>query len=252
MCKFFSFVGDGYGTFLYSNWEQRKESLNNNWDSHTKILTDNKIPPNMQDRWSKYEFNPLTKKFNIDEPVEGHDHQAAENWVNSLDFGKIVEPLIIKPIFNPLTGKAKKVTKKEIALLKEWNSVVDSVGDSVWDFVRNSVWDSVGDSVGDSVMDSVWDSVWNSVRHSVKHSVWDSVWDSVKHSVKHSVWDSVWDSVKHSVLAYVSSFFTIKYKHDFSSCIKLWESGFVPSFDGKTWRLHSGESAQIVYTYKRK
>jgi hypothetical protein len=27
----------------------------------------------------------------------------------------------------------------------------------------------------------------------------------------------------------------------------LWESGFVPSFDGKTWRLHAGKNAKIVY-----
>lgn len=197
MCDFFSFVGDGYGNFLYSDWNKRKTDLSENWDSHTKILTDNHVPPAMQDRWSKYEYNPITKAFNIDEPVDGHDHQAAENWVNHLDFKQIVEPLIIKKIKNPLTGKPKKVTEKEIELLKQW--------DSVWASVRASVKDSVGASVRDSVGDSVW--------------------------------------------AYISSFFKIKYKYDFSSCIKLWESGFVPSFDGKTWRLHSGKNAKIVYEF---
>jgi hypothetical protein len=58
------------------------------------------------------------------------------------------------------------------------------------------------------------------------------------------VWASVWDSVR----AYISSFFTIQYKHDLSSCVKLWEMGLVPSFDGKTWRLHSGEKAAVVYS----
>lgn len=195
MCDFFSFVGDGYGNFLYSDWNKRKSNLSENWDSHTKILTDNKVPPSLQDRWSKYEYNPLTKAFKIDEPVDGHDHEAAENWVNHLDFKQIVEPLIIKKIKNPLTGKPKKVTEEEICLLKQWISV--------------------------------WDSVW--------YSVWDSVWDSVR------------DSVRDYIFAYTSSLFDIKHKHDFSSCIKLWNSGFVPSFDGKTWRLHSGKNAKIVY-----
>jgi hypothetical protein len=54
---------------------------------------------------------------------------------------------------------------------------------------------------------------------------------------------SVYDSVR----AYASSFFKIKYAHDFSYAIKLWSSGFVPSFDGKKWRLHSGKKAEVVY-----
>ena len=118
-------------------------------------------------------------------------------------------------------------------LLEEWKKVRDSVWDSVWDSVLASVWDSV--------RDSVWDSVWDSVRDSVRDSVWASVWDSVRDSV----WDSVWDLVG----AYISSLFTNieqwKYvKHEagvnpFQSGINLWKGGYVPSFDGKTWRLHT-------------
>jgi len=33
----------------------------------------------------------------------------------------------------------------------------------------------------------------------------------------------------------------------FQPCIDLWERGLVPSFDGKTWRLHSGSEAKVVY-----
>jgi hypothetical protein len=35
--------------------------------------------------------------------------------------------------------------------------------------------------------------------------------------------------------------------HDFSPAIKLWEMGLVPSFDGKTWRLHGGKNAKILF-----
>ena len=235
MCKFFSFVGDGYGNYLYSDWNTRKENPEHYHDSHTAILTRNKVPPRLQDRWSKYEYNPLTKEFTVDQGVEGHDHEAAENWVKHLNFKTVVEPLVIKKIRKPLTGKAKKVTDKEIALLDEWIKVMDSVLDSVRYSVRDSVWCSVYDSVGNSVEASVWFSVYNSVRDSVWYLARVSVW----YSVGSSVWDSVW--------AYLSSFFKIKYEHDFSSAIKLWNSGFVTSFDGKKWRLHSGKKAEIVY-----
>jgi hypothetical protein len=57
--------------------------------------------------------------------------------------------------------------------------------------------------------------------------------------VRDSVWDSVW--------AYISSFFNIKYEYDFSPCVELWEQGLVPTFDGTTWRLHSGKKAKVVY-----
>ena len=75
---------------------------------------------------------------------------------------------------------------------------------------------------------------------SVRDSVWDSVWDSVGDSV----WDSVW--------AYAGSLFYIwgaEYKYQLA--VDLWKRGFVPSFDGETWRLHSGKKAEIVYEIKK-
>jgi len=96
--------------------------------------------------------------------------------------------------------------------------------------VRGSVRGSVGDSVRGSVRGSVWGSVWD--------SVWGSVWDSV--------WDSVW--------AYISSIFHKKSQGEnkFQSCIDLWEAGYIPSFDGKLWRLHCGKDAEIVWEGKLK
>jgi len=231
MCQFFSFVGDGYGNYLYSDWNTRKKNPAEDHDSHTAILTRNKVPPHLQDRWSKYEYNPLTKEFTVDQGVEGHDHEAAENWVQHLNFKTVVEPLVIKIIRNPLDGKAKKATEKEIDLLDQWIKERDSVSTSVMDSVWASVWASVGDSVMASVGTSV--GAW----------VWNSVWTSVRASV----FGWVEYSVRECIRAYISSFFRIKYKYDFSSVIKLWNSGFVPSFDGKKWRLHSGKNAEVVY-----
>jgi hypothetical protein len=69
-------------------------------------------------------------------------------------------------------------------------------------------------------------------------------WRSVRASVRASVWESV--------RAYVSSFFYIEYEYDFTPAIRLWERGFVPSFDGTMWRLHAGKDAKVVYELKGK
>jgi hypothetical protein len=74
-------------------------------------------------------------------------------------------------------------------------------------------------------------------------------------SVRDSVWDSVWASVGDSVWAYVGSFFNlpqwkyIKHKpgeYPFQAAVDLWYHNLVPSFDGKTWWLHTGPNAHII------
>ena len=228
MCNFFSFVTDPINhpaEYYFLDWEYRKANLiANDADSHSHICKKFNL---REDVCNKYEFNPLTKVFEIDQiNSEKDDSEAAEKWASRLDFKIVVEPLIVKPIVNPLKlPKVENPTDEQIGWLKEWIPVRDSVRDFV----------------GYSVMDSVWHSVRDSVGYSVRYSVRDSVRDSVRYSVGYSVWASVW--------AYVSSFISIEYKLDFSSAVKLWESGLVPSFDGTTWRLHSGEKAEVVYEW---
>jgi hypothetical protein len=182
---------------------------------------------------------------------------------------------------NPLLIKTHEVTQKDIDNLKNWASVWASVrasvwasvrasvrasvGDSVWASVRASVRASVGASVWASVRASVGDSVGDSVWASVRASVWASVWASVRASVWASVWasvgDSVRDSVGDSVWVYEGSLFTKinqwKYtKHEsgiypYKPAVDLWKRGFVPSFDGKTWRLHQGKDMKVVYEWTK-
>jgi hypothetical protein len=216
MCQFFSFITEPEchgGQRFYFDWDNRQQfNFDERQDSHSSIAKFYRLN---EDKCNKYEYNPLTGVFKVDQiNREVDDSIQAEEWVRKLDFKKVVEPLIIKPIIHPLMlPKVEKVTDEQVKWLKQWDSVRDSV--------RDSVWASVRDSVGDSVGDSVWDSVWVSVGDSVGDSVW----------------------------AYISSFFAIKYDFDFSSCIKLWDAGLVPSFNGTTWRLHSGEKADVVYEW---
>ena len=235
MCKFFSGVSDGKGRFMYFDSKLRKEclsgKLNYNPDSHTSIADYFGYKGAKEDSLNKYEYNPLTKDFQIDQLNTENDSKKIKDRCLNLDFKKIVPELIIKDIVNPFELGTIKVYKKDIALLKQWASV----------------WASVRDSVRDSVGASVWDSVWDSVGA----SVWASVWDSVGASV----WASVRDSVRASVRAYTSSYFNIKQweyvehkkgANPFQSAIDLWERGLVPSFDGKLWRLH-GKDGKILW-----
>ena len=173
MCKFFSFCGDGFGNYKFYRAEERKAMFGegDSPDSHTHILEG--VPVELQDRWSRYEYNPLTKEFTVDQGVEGHNHERAKNWVTSIDWSLVVPELVVKSIVNPFTDRnpPKKITKEHIGLVRKWASV--------W--------------------------------------------------------------------AYVSSFFTIVYEHDFSSINALWEQGLVPSFDGKVWRLHGGKDAKVLW-----
>jgi hypothetical protein len=222
-------VSDGEGTIYFLNAAQREETRGKyeSPDSHTSIADYFGFSGEKEDKLNKYEYNPLTKKFTVDQINADDDREVVERKCRKLNIKLIVPGLVVKPIVNPLKEITPTVTEEDIKLLEQWASVRDSVGDSVRDSVRDSVWDSVRDSVGDSVRDSVGDSVW------------DSVWDSVR--------DSVWDSVRDSVGAYFSTFFKIKYKFDFSSAVKLWEKGLIASFDGKKWRLHGGGNAKILW-----
>jgi len=238
MCNFFSFVTDPVhhpAEYYYFDWDYRKANLNDGGvDSHSHVCAYFKLD---EDRCNKYEYNPLLGKFEVDQiNSERDDSEAAEKWARRLDFKTVIEPLIIKPIVHPLElPEVTEVTAEHIQWLHEWASVMASLGNLVWASVSASVWDSVRDSVGNLVRDSVSDSVWDSVRASVRASIRASVWDSATASVRDSVW------------AYISSFFAIKYEHDFSSAVKLLEAGLVPSYDGHVWRLHTGKDAHVVY-----
>ena len=216
MCKFFSCVSTGDGKPIYFDWELRKKVLsgelkNYKPDSHTSIADYFGYKAEKEDILNKYEYNPLTKVFTIDQQnAKIKDHIEIHEWLEKADWKTIVEPLIIKPIINPFVDRnITEATPEDLELLKKWASV------------RASVRASVGASVGASVRDSV----------------------------EASVRDSVWDSVRASVWAYVSSYFSIDYKFDFSSAIKLWEKGIVPSFDGKVWRLH-GKDGKVIWEGK--
>ena len=203
MCNFYSFLTDEKGVRYAMDHKIRLDIRSGKSDlredSHASIAVLHHID---EDKCNKYEFDPLTRKLTLDTNNLGFNDSELINIDELIeDVKEAVPELIIKPVVHPFKDVKfdGEITDEIVELVREWSKVCDYVCGSVRDSVRVSVWDSV------------YDSVWYSVR------------------------DSVWDSV----YAYISSFFNIKYQYDFSSAIKLWEMGLVPSFDGEVWRLNS-------------
>lgn len=142
MCKFFSFVTDGKNNPFFFNDEKRSELIKSNpenyvFDSHSSIC---KFFNLKEDSSNKYEYNPLTGEFTVDQVNNKSDDRIrVEKWVRKLDFKTVVKELVIKPIVHPFQIEPPEINDTHIKLLKEWASV----GDSVRDSVRDSVWDSV-------------------------------------------------------------------------------------------------------------
>ena len=207
MCNFYSFLTDEKGNRYAMGKEIRQKIRNGESnlraDSHASIAVFHGVN---EDKCNKYEFNPLTRKLKLDTNNLGFNDSELIN-IDELtgEVKEAVPELVIKPIIHPFKDVKfdGEITEDIVELVRKWSSV--------WSSVRSSVWGSVGSSV----RDSVWSSVWGSVGSSIRDSVGDSVY------------------------AYILSFFNIKYPYDYSSAIKLWEMGLVPSFDGEVWRLNS-------------
>lgn len=237
MCNFFSLLSNGCGKIYYFDYSIRKEiikgNLNYETDSHTSIVDCFKLNEDVLNKW---EYNPLTQELKLDQlNCYRKDEKQVLEKCRNLDFKKIVPELIIKPIINPFDLQNGAIVKEDIALLRKWAFIWNSVWTSAW----ASVWDYVRASVGDYVGVSVWDYVSASAGDYVEAMIWNSVWAYS------------WDPVR----AYVSSFFNLsewRYidckigENPFQPCIDLWEKGLVPSFDGKIWRLH-GVQGEILW-----
>ena len=239
MSNFFSCFSNGKGKLFYLDAVQRAKlplnDPNQSPDSHSFIveymgklgLLSRKNTT--QDKLNAWEYNPFTKVLTCDAMNVKGDTKAVKKQLGNLDWKTIIPELNIKPIINPFEDfNRRKVSEKEIELLRQWGSVRGSVGDSF----LGSILGSVGDSFLGSILGSVGGSIWG------------------------SIWDRIWDSVGDSIWGYTSSFLELEKWHGidhkegenpFQCMIDLWEAGLVPSFDGKTWRIHAGKNARVIF-----
>ena len=249
MCNAFSFIVVRSGKVYWKRGMDRHEDLKVHFnldDTKEGNLVSCEISPKNKDY-----LQPDEWVFTFDE-VKVPDwwrvsHENA-SWGAFKKWKKEVYAIVnVKKLLafkSPFEMKSpRSITNKHKALLREVAFVRDSVWNSVGDSVRASVGASVRNSVWDSVLDSVWDSVGTSVRDSVGASVWDSVWGSVGDYMRASYGSNF--NIPRSDWKYTENIKTKGYP--FASYVKLLNMGLVPSFDGKTWRLHGGKDAKVLY-----
>ena len=202
----------------------------------------------------KVEFNQFKRRYEEITLIEEIPHEEVKRlaleWEPKVGY-KLAEALFpVNPLLISMNGD---VTASEIELVRQWDVILGLV----WALIGVPVGDSIGDLVGTSVRETFGDLAWEAVGDSVWASVWDSVWTSVRFWVVGSVGFSVGSSIWNLGWAYISSLFPgiKKWKYlehlpgenPFQSAIDLWLAGLVPSYDGKVWRLHAGENADVVW-----
>ena len=196
----------------------------------------------------RYEKIRITHQANLDEIKQMAVSRERECGYK---LSEVLFPINPLNVFTNEEATEEIVTQLTLDQLREWTAVrafiwgyEDYVLDSVHDSVRDSVWESDQDYVLDYVQASMRASVWASVQANIQ--------DYDQAYVRDSAWDFAW--------AYTSSLFPDieKWKYidhepgvnPFQAGIDLWKSGFVPSFDGKKWRLHAGPKAKVVWEEK--
>jgi len=127
-----------------------------------------------------------------------------------------------------------------------------------WIEERVYQWHAVRSTVGYAIWNTIWDAVWHAVWNVVEDAVWNAVWGAVWNVVRSAIWDTirnaVGDAALDAVYAYIGGLFPniTEWKHvehfgptPWKPLCDLWYAGYVPSFDGKIWRVHCGPKAEI-------
>ena len=235
MCEFFSF-NTIQGKVFYFKPKDIKEirKQNNpkglNFNSHTSIAEYYKFN---EDKSNKYEYNPFTQEFKVDQINTKDDSKFARQWVKKLfkfktrkqfltfcrnyfykiDYKQIEEDLknvptkndaikllkIIENIdwFKPQTPNKQEIKRKVKTVITAFN-LNFGFEFELHKLNNKEDWDSARDSAWASAWDSAWDSAWASARDSAWASARDSARDSAWDSAWASAWASAWDSARAS------------------------------------------------------
>ena len=139
--------------------------------------------------------------------------------------------------FNPLLDvRVPKISIGEaVALVKEWQTFRSVMPDSVcvWREIRGSIRESPWCSHRDAVWGSVRDEVEKNIPIKYRESAWDSLWAYIS-SIFYGI--EVWGDIEHRIGA-----------NPFSPLIKLWESGYIFTYQDGRCRLHAGRYGAIAW-----
>jgi hypothetical protein len=102
---------------------------------------------------------------------------------------------------------------------------------------------------------TLWAVVWHSIKEHCSSKEWETAWiqlqsymgKSIEKSMTYVQWCLDGEYAHTACIAgYVASFFPQVPNDEFKPAAELWKRGFVPSYDGTTWRLHAGKDAKII------
>ena len=166
----------------------------------------------------------------------------------------IINPEEIRNPINPLLISDNNVTEADIYLLKEWAKQWGTTRPSIWNSVCKDVEGYVGISIRASIIQSLGESLGFAIDPytcSIYFKEGSAI-ESIKSTIGYAGWDAIRGSVWNAIGAYLDSLFTTYpgRPNMFPECVDLWKRGFVPTFDGDVWRLHSGKKAKIVYEWE--
>lgn len=157
--------------------------------------------------------------------------------------------------FSTLPSTAQKPTAEDIALLKEWAIYKNSsdsdtkyakngtvwAGDSIWNDAAQYLNDKFGEVYGQCPGPTAVKGI-TALGITLDKATEDKVGSSVGEKEFLGIWftnTTEWDATGTSTYPY-------------EAIAKLWKKGFIPSFDGTTWRLSSGKDGEIVYSITEK
>jgi hypothetical protein len=154
--------------------------------------------------------------------------------------------------FNTLPAEAQTPSEEDIELLKQWAiykndpSNEDSkfaddsgtwAGESIWNNAAQYLNDKFGEVYGQCPGPTVVKGI-TALGITLDKSTEDKVGSSVGEKEFLGIWftnTEKWQATQNSTYPYLS-------------IASLWKKGFIPSFDGTTWRLSSGHDGTIVYS----
>ncbi|MDR0846202.1 MAG: hypothetical protein LBN08_01675 [Lactobacillales bacterium] len=157
--------------------------------------------------------------------------------------------------FNTLPSEAQEPTAEDKALLKEWAIYKNKEGSDTKYAAQGSVW--AGESIWNDAAQYLNDEFGvvygqcpgptavkgiTALGITLDKATEDKVGSSVGEKEFLGIWftnTEKWEATGDSTYPY-------------EAMAKLWKKGFIPSFDGTTWRLSSGKDGKIVYSATEK
>lgn len=242
MCQFFSFCSVGDGKFYYFDNAMRKAQLDGRSkrrmvrgcrmstylpDSHSSTCAYFDLD---EDTTNKYEYDPFTKQFRIDQlNSDNNDSRIAKDWVSNLDFKTIFEDLTLKIIIKPFVGQKSIPTEYD---LKQFGKAIKAI-EAPGNFC-SKLDHEIRKGVGGSIVDTLREGIIDLFPYEPDN-------------------DFDYDYV---VTALTASQFNLSYSVDIAPFYKLWNRGLVFrntdvwQYLHRThaeWQLGSGYRRQVVH-----